>query len=222
MLGSSPEGLRSGDVLMRRQRYGSNEPLRQQQRHLFLRFVENFTHTLALLLWFGAGLAVAAGILELALAIVAVIVVNGVFAFIQEYRAERVVAVLVRSVAVRTVAKRDGAEHTISASELVPGDLVRFARGDVVSADCVLIAADSLSLDLSSVTGESIPIERAADAVTRETARQARIHDLPCVAPASAVVLTGSADALVVATGPASTLGQHQRSSEADARQIRS
>jgi len=208
MLGSSPEGLHSEDVLLRRQRYGSNEPLRQQQRHLFLRFVENFTHTLALLLWLAAGLAFAAAILELALAIVAVIAINGVFAFIQEYRAERVVAVLVRSVAVRTVTKRNGTEHTISASELVPGDIVRFARGDVVSADCVLIAADSLTLDLSSVTGESIPIERAVDAVTRETAYRARIHDLPCVAPASAVVVTGSAEALVVATGPASTLGQ--------------
>jgi calcium-translocating P-type ATPase len=208
MLGSSPDGLRSEDVLSQRLRYGSNEPLREQERHMFLRFAANFTHTLALLLWFAAGLAFAAGIFELALAIVAVIVVNGVFAFIQEYRAEQVVAALVQSVAVRVVAKRDGTERTILASELVPGDIVRLARGDIVAADCVVIAADGLSLDLSSVTGESIPIERTADAVTKETAARARIHDLPCVAPASAVVVTGSAEAVVAATGPASTLGQ--------------
>jgi len=129
------------------------------QRPLRL-FLANFTHTLALLLWLAAALAFVAGITELGTAILAVIGINGVFAFVQEYRAEQVVASLMRRVAVRARVVRVGQERWLPAHELVPGDVIRLSAGDVVPADAALLTAEGLTIDLSLLTGETIPVER--------------------------------------------------------------
>lgn len=106
----------------------------------------NFTHPLALLLWFGAVMAFTANATELALAIVVVVAINGVFALLQEHRAERVVEALLARAALSARVVRDGKERVVLATELVPGDLVALAAGDVVPADCVLLRADGLSI----------------------------------------------------------------------------
>ncbi|WP_437608044.1 HAD-IC family P-type ATPase [Sorangium sp. So ce834] len=124
-----------------------------------------------MLLWLGAGLAFAAGAPELGFAIVAVVVLNGVFAFVQEHRAEQVVSSLMRRVAVRARVARAGVERRVPARELVPGDVVRLAAGEIVPADCILLGADSLSIDLSMLTGETAPVARSvAAAVGLDTA----------------------------------------------------
>ncbi len=166
----------------------------------------NLTHPLALLLWFGAVMAFAADAPELALAIVAVIAINGAFAVFQEYRAERVVQALLARAALSTRVTRGGVEHVVPASEVVPGDLIALAAGDVVPADCVLVSAEGLSLDLSLLTGETRPVHRTAEA--DERLRVVDIAQRACIAPAGAGVARGSASALVVATGAASTLGK--------------
>jgi len=207
-LGSTVGGLTPEEASRRLSAYGPNEPVRAERTHVLRRFASNFTHTLALLLWFSAGLAFAARIPELGFAIVAVVIINGLFAFVQEYRAERVVAALMKRVAVRAVVRRGGIERSILANELVPGDIVRLSRGDIVSADCVLISADGLTLDLSSITGESMAVERSPAAISPgETARR-RSYEYPSVLPASAIVVTGTAEAVVAATGSASALGR--------------
>jgi calcium-translocating P-type ATPase len=206
LLDSAAGGITSDEAIRRRRVYGDNEPVRPERTRLLTTFAGNFTHTLALLLWFAAGLSFAAGIPELGAAIVAVIGVNGVFAFLQEYRAEQVVRTLMRRVAVQARAVRGGVEQGIPAVDLVPGDVVRLAAGDVVPADCVLLATDNLTLDLSMITGESLPVERNASVL--ETADdRLRATDLTCVAPSGSGVVTGSAEAAVWATGPGSTMG---------------
>jgi calcium-translocating P-type ATPase len=179
-------------------------PQRQQR---LLTFLANFTHTLALLLWFAAGLSFAAGIPELGAAIVAVVVVNGAFAYVQEYRAERIVISLMRQVAVHSQVVRDGRERRVAALDLVPGDLVRLGAGDVAAADCILCSSDNLTLDLSAVTGESIPV--ACDAApTVIASERAELGDVPCITPAGAAVVTGHGEAVVFATGASSTMGR--------------
>jgi sodium/potassium-transporting ATPase subunit alpha len=204
-LASTSEGLTHTEATRRRAAYGPNEPVAPERRRPLLAFAANFTHTLALLLWFAAGLAFAAGIPALGAAIVAVVAVNGVFAFAQEHHAEQVVAGLMRRVAVQARVVRDGQEQRIPSTELVPGDLVRLAAGDLVPADLVLLAADNLTLDLSLLTGETLPEERHAGVVA--ATESARALDLACVAPAGAAAIIGSAEGVVYATGPASTLG---------------
>jgi calcium-translocating P-type ATPase len=203
-LGSSPAGLDEDEARRRLLEHGPNEPIPPERRHPLAAFSANFTHTLALLLWFAAGLAFAGGVPHLGGAIVAVIAVNGLFAWVQEYRAARVVGALMRRIALHARVVRGGAEHRVAGAALVPGDVIRIAAGDLVPADSLLLAADNLALDLSMITGESLPVAR-----TPEPASAAVAHpfELPSFAPAGAGVVTGSAEALVWATGPESTLG---------------
>jgi sodium/potassium-transporting ATPase subunit alpha len=203
ILRSSAGGLASGEARVRLAMAGPNEPVRPRASHPLRAFAAQFSHTLALLLWFAAGLAFAANIPELGGAIVAVIAVNGVFAFIQEYRAEQVVASLMRRVAVRARVLRDGALAVLPAADLVPGDVVHIAAGDIVPADCVILESDSLTVDLSMLTGESAPVERSAAA-----AEVHEIEDAPSLLPAGSGAVTGTATAAVWATGAASSVGR--------------
>ncbi|MFN8584717.1 MAG: cation-transporting P-type ATPase [Dehalococcoidia bacterium] len=205
-LDSTPSGLSSEAVRARRERDGWNDPVAPAARHRLVPLLRNFTHTLALLLWFAAGLALAARIYELAFAVVAVIAVNGVFAAAQEYRAEQVVEGLMRRVAVRSRVLRDGTWQVLPARDLVRGDVVALAAGDIVPADGVLVEGDEVTLDLSMITGETVPVGRTPEVASAEP--EAHVSEVPAIAPAGAAVVTGSATALVWATGPTSTLGQ--------------
>jgi P-type Ca2+ transporter type 2C len=124
-------------------------PLRQ--------FLANFVQLLALLLWAGAALALVAGMPQLSAAIVAVIVINAVFSYIQEHRAERAVAALRQILPRRVRVRRDGEEAEIDSEEVVPGDLLLLAAGDRVAADAALLESSELRVDESTLTGESAP-----------------------------------------------------------------
>ncbi|HEX7839062.1 MAG TPA: cation-transporting P-type ATPase [Kofleriaceae bacterium] len=176
-LGCSPHGLTADEAERRIARYGPNATRRSTSYSWIRALVTNFTHPLALLLWLGAAMAFAARAPELA--IVCVVVINGVFAFLQEYRAERVVEALLARAALSARVVRGGNERIVPAAELVPGDLVVLAAGDVVPADCVLVRADGLSLDLSLLTGETMPVSRTVDAGAGadRTARTSRAID---------------------------------------------
>jgi magnesium-transporting ATPase (P-type) len=187
-------------------RFGWNEPVKPAESHPLRSFVSQFTHTLALLLWFAAGLAFAASIPELGGAIVAVVTINGVFAFFQEYRAEQIVSGLMRHVAVQSHVMRDGLLHTLGAAHLVPGDVIRLEAGDLVPADCVVIEAEDLALDLSMLTGETAPAARSEQHV-EVTSRIFRVTEVTNMCPAGAGVLGGTALAAVWATGPLSSVG---------------
>ncbi len=205
-LASSLAGLDSPEARRRLERWGPNEPVHPQRTRPLFAFAANFVHTLALLLWFAAGLAFAAGAPELGGAIIAVVAVNGAFAFVQEYRAGQVIEGLMRSVAVQARVVRDGSEHLAGARDLVPGDIVHIAAGDIVPADCALLVADNLTLDLSMISGETIPVERTPE--PGSVAQGESVVDLASIAPAGAAVVTGSAEAVVCATGPQSTMGR--------------
>lgn len=202
LLKSDASGLTQAEAAARLARAGPNEPVRPAASHPLRAFAAQFTHTLALLLWFAGGLAFAANIPALGGAILAVIAVNGVFAFIQEHRAEQVVASLMQSVAVRARVMRGGALATLPASLLVPGDVVHVAAGDIVPADCVVLESENLSADLSMLTGESLPVERTA-----ASSAPADL-DAPSLLPAGSGVVTGSASAVVWETGAASSIGR--------------
>ena len=140
------------------------------REHLLLRFAREFTHFFALILWLGAALAFFAesfdpgqGMARLGVAIVGVILINGVFSFWQEYRAERAVAALRELLPQQVMVSRDGEIVEMLASELVPGDIVLLEEGDFVPADCRLIEAFGLRVNTATVTGESLPRACNAD-----------------------------------------------------------
>ena len=121
------------------------------------RVVEQFVGFFAVMLWVAGGLAFLGGLPQLGVAIFVVIILNGLFAFAQEYRAEKA-ADLLRDLLPRNVTViRDGERTLIDASELVPDDLVAVGEGDRISADLVCVESHALTLDTSTLTGESVP-----------------------------------------------------------------
>ncbi|WP_437311859.1 cation-translocating P-type ATPase [Sorangium sp. So ce388] len=206
-LRSAPNGLTEAEAARRRLAHGDNEPAPPRRSRPLRTLLAQLTHTLALLLWLGAGLAFAAGAPELGFAIIAVVVLNGVFAFLQEHRAEQVVSSLMRRVAVRARVVRVSVERRVPARELVPGDVVRLAAGEIVPADCILLGADSLSIDLSMLTGETAPVDRDAAPIA-PPGRGAEELALPSLLPSGASVVTGAGEALVFATGAESAAGK--------------
>lgn len=155
---SSIQGLSSSDVERSRREHGANEipgPRRPSRLWLLLR---QFTHFFAVLLWVSAALALLARLPELAIAIVAVIVFNGVFAFIQEERSNRATARLTALLPRRVTVRRDDRLQWISTAEVVVGDVVVLEAGDAVPADCRVIDATLLRVDTSMLTGETTPV----------------------------------------------------------------
>ncbi|HET9017169.1 MAG TPA: cation-transporting P-type ATPase [Thermomicrobiaceae bacterium] len=120
------------------------------------------THFFALMLWAAGALAFVAGMPQLGVAIFAVILVNGVFAFAQEYRAERAAERLRDLLPRRATVRRDGVPVEVDAAGLVVGDLVLLQPGDRISADLRLSEAHALAIDTSTLTGESVPVDAAA------------------------------------------------------------
>lgn len=155
-------GLTSGEAHERLSRDGPNLIPEGSRQNLLRAFGRQLTHLLAVLLWVAVALALLAGMPALAVAIAVIVVLNAVFAFWQEYRADRSTDQLRSLLPSATRVLRDGRAATIDAAELVVGDVVLLSAGDRVSADLTLDLGHELRCDESLVTGESGGIERTA------------------------------------------------------------
>jgi pyruvate,water dikinase len=126
------------------------------------KLLAELTHFFALMLWCAAVLAFVGGMPELGVAIIVVVVVNGIFAHIQQERAQHAAAKLRGLLPAEVSARRDGHPRRIPASELVPGDAVILSAGDRVPADVVLVLGSGCAVDESLLTGESEAVPKAA------------------------------------------------------------
>ena len=150
-------GLRLEDVEERRERYGLNLLPSAPRVSLWRRLLSQLAHFFAVMLWIAGGLAILAGMPQLGFAIFVVILLNGLFAFLQEYRAEKAGERLHDLLPRRVTVIREGRRQVIDAVELVPDDVVLLTAGDRVSADLRVTDAHGLLLDTSTLTGESVP-----------------------------------------------------------------
>ena len=183
--------------------YGRNELERRGGHRLWRELGRQFTHPLALLLWAAAGLAWLGGIVQVAIAILIVIVLNALFAFAQEVQAERAVEALQDYLPQDARVLRDGTVCTVPAAELVPGDVMAIEEGERISADGRLLSG-SVEIDASTLTGESMPVARSSD-WTNSGVSLLQAHDLVF---SGTTCTTGEATAVVVATGMHSELGR--------------
>ncbi len=205
-LGTSPAGLSSAEAAARLAEYGPNELPRPVRRPLVLRFADQLTHFMALLLWVGGLLAFVSGTPELGWAIWSVIIINAAFSFWQEYRAERALEELTRMLPPQVRVRRDGELRILPAHELVPGDVIELEEGDRVPADARLTWSALLSVDVSVLTGESTPLARRADALPEGT--DGRPGEASNLVLGGTTVTTGRAQAVVYATGGATEFGR--------------
>jgi len=174
------DGLSSAEARRRLAADGPNELPSPRPPSPLLILLRQLTHFFALMLWVAAALAVIGGLPQLGIAITVVIVVNGVFAFAQEYRADRAGQRLRDLLPMRATVLRDGQRQDVAAAELVRGDLLLLGAGDRISADLILHSVDGFAVDESTLTGESVPVRPEAGATvhagTFVTQGEARAH----------------------------------------------
>ncbi|MGV9539762.1 HAD-IC family P-type ATPase [Nocardia beijingensis] len=167
-LRGSRSGLTTREAERRLIHYGPNVLRRRGSRSPLRELARQFSHPLALLLWAAAGLAAAVGIVPVAIAIVVVIMINAGFAFAQERHAEQAVEALAAYLPIRAKVMRDGQIAEVEATCVVPGDVLVITEGDRICADGRLLDG-GIEVDLSELTGESMPVYRSADAVDAGT-----------------------------------------------------
>ncbi|MDP7707350.1 cation-transporting P-type ATPase [Mycobacterium sp. TY815] len=148
-------GLTTSEATERRARDGANTLPAAKRPSVFRRMLGELTHFFALLLWTAAALAFFAKLPQLSIAIIAVIVLNGVFALIQQARADRAADRLQEMLPTRVTVWRDGRRQLIEAEDVVVDDVLLLESGDRVPADAVVLAENRLLVDSSMLTGES-------------------------------------------------------------------
>ena len=204
-LNSLPTGLDAAEAIVRRQQAGPNEIPRVPGTPLTLKLVGQFTHLMALLLWGAAGLAMVAGMTELAVAIATVNLLNGVFSFWQEFRAQKATEALQKMLPRWARVLRNSREQKIPAEDVVPGDILLLGEGEHIAADARLLWEADFRSDQSILTGESRAVKRTADPSPQ--ASLAWIEQ-PNLVFAGATVASGSARAVAFATGGLTEFGR--------------
>lgn len=206
---SSENGLSEAEAAKRLSENGFNEIREVRRTSLAIKFFRQFTHFLALLLWVGAGLAFLSEYLHpgenmatLGFAIVGVILINAIFTYIQEYRAEKALEALKKLLPFYVRIVREGKERQVQSREIVPGDIVLLSEGDRIPADARLIEDSVLKVNNASLTGES-------EASLRDTRPfPGELLESPNIVFAGTTVMSGSGKALVFATGMGTEFGR--------------
>src|SRR5512143_2806253 len=137
--GSSPDGLTAAEAQARQQQYGPNAIQTIKGTPLWKKFLANFTHLMALLLWAGGIMAFIGQMPQLGWAVWAVVLINGAFSFWQEFKAEKATEALKKLLPSFARVIRGGQELKLPTEELVPGDVILLAEGDHISADARLV-----------------------------------------------------------------------------------
>ncbi|AFK18654.1 Ca2+-transporting ATPase [Haloferax mediterranei ATCC 33500] len=209
-LDTSPDGLDSEEAAQRLDAYGPNILTEEDGISPLSLLVSQFTGPLILLLFVAAGLSLAVGVLPGrepgytdAVLILLILLGNGLFGFIQDYRAEKALAALREMSTPDATVRRGGTVREISADEVVPGDIIILEAGDAVPADARILSAADCRADESTLTGESVPVGKGPDPVDSDAA----LADHRSVLHAGTTVVRGRAEAVVVATAMGTELG---------------
>ncbi len=201
----SEKGLTPGQASERAARYGPNEIQERRARGPWRILFDQFTDFMILVLIAAAVVSGIIGDPPDAIAIVVIVVLNGVIGFIQEYRAERAVASLKMLAALSAKVLREGQVAHISGTQLVPGDLVLLEAGNVVPADLRLVEAIQLKVDEAALTGESVAVEKNAAALKDPASP---LGDRLNMAYKGTIATYGRGRGVVIATGMATELGK--------------
>ena len=197
-LDTSKKGLGPEEVDKRLQEYGLNKIEEVKQKSIIFKFLSNLYQILALLLWGASILAFISGTPQLGFAIIAVIIINAIFSFWQEYEAEKAVAALKKILPSKAKVIRKGLEIEVVASQLVPGDILVLEEGDNISADARLVEAFQMKVDSSTLTGESKPVRKITDPYLEDD--KTIIESFNMVLAGTSVA-SGSGKAIIFATG---------------------
>lgn len=196
-LDTSKDGLDLNEAQKRVGVYGPNKIEVVKKTPIYYKFLANLYQLLALLLWGASVLAFLSGTPQLGFAIIAVIFINAIFSFWQEYQAEKAIEALKKILPSTAKVIREGKQDEILSSQLVPGDIIVLEEGDNISADARLVEAYQMKVDSSTLTGESKPVRKISDPVEKGE----NIIEVENLIFAGTSIASGSGKAVAFATG---------------------
>ncbi|HUX92144.1 MAG TPA: magnesium-translocating P-type ATPase [Gallionellaceae bacterium] len=197
-LRSRADGLTQAEVKTRLKQFGLNAFASEKQQSSLMRLLSNAKNPLVLLLMALGVLSFLTGDLRATVVIFVMVVLGIVLRFVQEMRADKAAEKLKAMVSNTATVVRAGKESEISLQKLVPGDIIHLAAGDMVPADVRLIYTKDLFLNQSALTGESMPVERKAGAISADIKNPL---ELPNTCFHGSNVVSGAATAVVILTG---------------------
>lgn len=204
-LSSTAEGLNEHEVVRRLGQFGPNELKEKKKDSIFILFLRQFKEVMIIILLAAAMLSGIMGDMTDAAVILVIVLLNALVGFIQEYRAEKALDALRKLTVMQANVIRNNQPFAVSSGDLVPGDIVVLEAGNGVPADLRLISAYNLRIDESSLTGESVAVEKNCEALPKvELQPGDRIN----MAFKGTLVTHGRATAVVTATGMHTELGK--------------
>lgn len=204
-LETSPDGLTTAEAQARLSLYGENVLREEQREPLSHKVLRHAVHPQALLLILAALLAAFGGDVGLSVVILALVVFNALFSYWREYRAEQAVEKLKAILPAYAHVLRDGKSQTILAREVVPGDVLILAEGDNIPADARVVEEYGLRVNNATLTGESVPARKIADASFQQGISEL---EQPNLIFAGTSVAAGTGRAVVYATGMLTQFGR--------------
>jgi len=203
-LGTNARGLSQEEAAARLKTHGENMVQTARRVPAITRFLRQFNNVLIYVLLTAA---MVTGLMQHwtdTSVILSVVLINALIGFIQEAKAEKALSAIRALLSVNAAVWRNGEQHMIPASQLVPGDMVLLTAGDKVPADLRLMNAHSLRLQEAILTGESLDVEKSADPVAGETP----LGERACMAYSGTLVTAGQGKGVVVATGANTEIGR--------------
>ena len=159
-LNSSPQGLKTDEAIKRSQEFGYNQIEGAKKVNLILKFLSYFKNPLILILIAAASISGLTGQIKSMVIILTMIFLSVLLNFYQEHKSSKAAEKISRRLAIKARVLRDGKEQELETKYIVPGDIIMLSAGDIVPADGKVISADDFFLNESSLTGESLPVEK--------------------------------------------------------------
>lgn len=206
-LDASPQGLATAEAKRRLRKSGPNRIERNRRRPWYRILLHQLADPIVYVLLAAALLAILIGKVADSSVVLAVIVLNTTIGFVQEMRATQAIEALSRMVPRNATVLRNGEPKSVPAHTVVPGDVLMLQAGDQVAADLRLFEVNGLQVEEAALTGESLPASKQETPV----AEDAVVGDRRSMAFGGTLVTAGTADGVVVATGPDSELGRISR-----------
>ena len=205
-IGSDPKkGLSSNEASSRLEKYGPNKIESSNKKSLSKKILEQILDPMVILLILASIVSMFTGDKIEAIIIIAIVVINAIMSIYQEGQAEDSVAALQKMSSPEATVIRDGKRGKVKAEDLVPGDIVVLETGDIIPADIRLLDSRNLQIDESSLTGESVAVEKDADEVYNE---EVGIGDRKNFAYSSSIVNYGHGEGLITSTGHNTEIGR--------------
>lgn len=227
----APGGLSQAEAEARLRRYGPNVFRERQERSLLVQYLSRFRNPLVLILLAASAVSAFTGEVANFLIIACIVLLSVTLDFVQEYRANAAAEKLRQSVSVRAVVLREGQSREVAVSEVVPGDIVLLAAGDLIPADGLVLEARDFFVKQALLTGEAYPVEKrpgvaSAPPVAASAPAAPAPASGPVVAPLAAAggggdlqdagnavfmgtsVISGSARVRVLRTGAETAIGE--------------